>query len=497
MAVWIVQDSRIDFHFQNAICCARFHVCEVRMRHLRGCTLLSLITCEVRQDCYVFAVLEGCSLLCAFCQARSGYYLKDMLYIPSEDVYSCLDFQTHHQLCCLRDHHTMATENMGPLQRNEAHYIFNNNRLLIGWFERENQKNEAWLGKALSPDGILQGTGWRFYTSATSLEHTPVNKFHPALQAHFAEGNTAGLFSRRILDQLRFLKGWHEDVVKGRAKYSEHEGGELKTMTNGEMLPRHKVSNAPQGQGPEGGQKRKRDADGPEAPAKDKKAKLHAGYYDDNNEDDDEELPLHVKTEATEVDAMDQIPTVLESTVPDLQQHQPAQNQPQDQISASIASLGLTDNVVPGVSKPANQKQTIQGVAKPDPMALTDTARTFKKALLGHIDEWALYTNTLKLALTESAGKLLLASETGEILAASRDVLRCIGGYCGHIGNMRLHQEQNLINVRANIMPVDIVHAHEYLVKKYQEKERELYVVIQEMKQQAEAIFKLHRACRE
>jgi len=58
MAVWIVQDSRIDFHFQTMVCYAEFLVGEVRMRHLGGCTVLTLITCEVRQDCYVCRVGE-------------------------------------------------------------------------------------------------------------------------------------------------------------------------------------------------------------------------------------------------------------------------------------------------------------------------------------------------------------------------------------------------------------------------------------------------------
>ena len=53
---------------------------------------------------------------------------------------------------------------------------------------------------------------------------------------------------------------------------------------------------------------------------------------------------------------------------------------------------------------------------------------------------------------------------------------------------MSLAQQHNLMNAKANSMPVDIVQMHEVLFKKYQEKEDGLRVVVEEMKQRADAL---------
>ena len=100
----------------------------------------------------MFAMLEAYSQLCALREAKSRGYLEDMTYTRKGRLHM-LDHlhphQTRYQLCYLYYHHMMTIEDMASLLRDEANYIFNNNRLLVGWLERENQRTEAWLGKVL------------------------------------------------------------------------------------------------------------------------------------------------------------------------------------------------------------------------------------------------------------------------------------------------------------------------------------------------------------
>ena len=406
------------------------------------------------------------------------------------------NYWTQHQLCCLHDRHTMATFNLGSLHHNGSNYIFNNNRLLIGWFERDNQRTEAWFGRVLSSDGAGEVDQWCIYTSANVSEQllTDMSRLHPALQAHLAGGSIKAYFSMSIMERVGFLAGRYYAVVGGQSRYSEHEGGQLKTMTNLGMFPRINTSNAPQGQGQNGSQKRKRDSEPSAEPAtsvdsvKDKKVKLYPDYFNGSNDDDDEELPPYVKIEPTEMDQTSQIPTVLKPANPDMQQHGTVPSQPQDQISASIATLEIAEKVVPGQISPASQKHDMQGAAKPDPTALTAMAITFKEDLLAHIKHWALYASNLKRGLTEPAGKLHMAFEIGEILNTSRNILQYMCRYCGNFKNMKLAQQHNLMNAKANSMPVDIVQMHEVLFRKYQEKEDGLRVVVEEMKQRADAL---------
>ena len=143
----------------------------------------------------------------------------------------------------------MATSNLGSLlYRNGANYIFNNNRLLVGLLERENQKIEAWFSQVLSPDGTGEVIGWSVYTSANGSEQliTAMSRLHPAPQAHFVGGNTKAYFSMSTMEQVDFLARRYYDVVEGRAEYCQHQGGELKTMANVGVFPRINVGNAPQ-----------------------------------------------------------------------------------------------------------------------------------------------------------------------------------------------------------------------------------------------------------
>ncbi|KAM0708068.1 hypothetical protein Q7P35_004717 [Cladosporium inversicolor] len=383
----------------------------------------------------------------------------------------------------------MAALNLGPLHRNGSNYIFNNGRLLVGWLEHGNQKTEGWF--ALSFDRAGEATGRYLYTSANgSLQLPAMSRLHPAIQAHFVGGNGKAYFSMNMMQQFAFLEGPYYDVIRGRAKYCEREGGELKAMTNKEMFPRHNIGNSPQVQAQKEGQKRKRDAESSDDTAKDKKARLFADYYDDNNEDDDEELPPYVKIEWTDVGATDQTPTLSQPATPDVQQHRPVQSQSQDQISAAIANLGMAENVVSAGGNPANQKHDFQEAAPSNLTSLTDLAIhvTIKEDLLAHIKHWALHSDVVKQYFIPPAGKLHMALEIGEILTTSRSILGYMYGYCGLFRNMQVAQQRNLANAKANGTPLELLHAQESLIKKYHEKETELRVVGEEMQQRLEAL---------
>lgn len=294
------------------------------------------------------------------------------------------------------------------------------------------------------------------------------------------------------VEQLEFLKGQYNNVVGGRAKYSDRQGGELKAMTNTKTLPRQIVGNSPQVQDQKEGQKRKRDADSPEDTeaedsARDKKAKLFPGYFDGDNEDDDEELPPYVKIE---VDAMDQAPIFPEPAISDSQQRRPVQSQSDEQISASISNLGITEKVgTDGHNlNPADQKHEIPGAAKSDPTTLTASAEDLKRDLLGHSDEWMSYAGSHGLALMGFAARLRMAAEVDQMLVARRNILQWLNSYCEHIGTMKLTQQQSLVDARGSGIHGDIVQAYESLVETYQEKEKELRVVFEKMKQRVEVL---------
>jgi hypothetical protein len=215
---------------------------------------------------------------------------------------------------------------------------------------------------------------------------------------------------------------------------------------------------------------------------------VYPDYFNGENDDDDEELPPYVKIEETEVDAMDHTPTVPEPANSDLQQHQAAQSQPHDQISASIANLDITRNAITSDYQPTDQKHGVWGAVKSDPIDVTALAKDLQKDLLGHIDEWMTYAGRHRLALAGFEPRLRMAAQIGEVLAASRNILQWVNSSREHIGTMRLTQQQGLEDAGDSGIHVDIVIAHESLVKKYEEKEKELRVVFEEMKQRAEVL---------
>ena len=308
-----------------------------------------------------------------------------------------------------------------------------------------------------------------------------LTELHPALLVYLVGENSEEFLSRSIKERLSFLSGRCEDVVRGRYKYSESEGEELKAMANDMMFPRH-ISNARKGgEQKESKRKRKSGTDCPRVPeyenVKDKKRRLETC-----KSVHDEELPPSMKTEeSTEMDAMDLTPTALEPALQNLQQRIPAQFQTHDQISASIAKLDITDQRVPGDYKPVSQEDAIREPVKPDPMALNPLAKTLRDIMIGQVIEWATCDSGLKNALESPAGELCVAENGDEIAIARRKILQRLSGFHGQNEELRSAEQKYLQVVRTSTISVNTLRAHESSILKREWKEKKLGGVIEEM----------------
>jgi hypothetical protein len=378
----------------------------------------------------------------------------------------------------------MVTEDLRSLRNNRANYIFRNGRLFVGWFVCQDQRTEAWLEKAIEPTGentANKPKTLRIYTSADgSGKLMNVNELHPALLVHYIGDNSQEFLSKCREYKLHFLAERYDDVVTGRYKYTECEGGELKVIEGAKMFPRPTVQ-VDQGvkQKQMQGQKRKRsrcDSEDYECSGASEKRPRpdtdYADYGDDDDDDDDEEV--YFKRDPALMGAMNQDPTFVEPINPNPRQHKPVQGQSHEQIATAISDLDITGKLVQGHDKAAEQKNDIRGSAIPDPMALTALLDTFKKTLLDYMRKWATCAEEIKSYFLELTGKLYYATELGEIMNLSRNVLQYMKNYCILVRNMHHALQSLLMDSRATGMPVDIVAMHESLNRKYEEKEQGL-----------------------
>jgi len=399
-------------------------------------------------------------------------------------------YRTNYRLCDLHDRHAMVTETLRSLHREGANYIFKNNRLLIGWLAHvfEDQKTEVWLAKpppSNTTGKACETTGWRIYSSSDGSELlSNLTELHPALLVYLVGENSEEFLSRSQKERLSFLSERYEDVVRGRYKHSESEGGELKAMASDIIFPRYGVSNARKGEEQkEGKRKRKSGSDCPELPeyenVRDKKRRLETC-----ESDDDEERPPSMKTEEPiEMDAMDLTPTALEPASQNLQQHTPAQTQPHDQISASIANLDIADQRIPGDYKPAGQEDAIREPVKPEPMALNPLAKTLRDIMIGQVMKWAICDSGLKNALESPAGELCVAENEDEIVIASRKILQRLNGFHAQNEELRSAEQKYLQVLRTSTISVNTLRVHESSILKREGMEKKLKGVIEEMTQ--------------
>jgi hypothetical protein len=287
----------------------------------------------------------------------------------------------------------MVTEELRSLRNNGADYIFRNGRLLVGWLACQNQRLEAWL--EAKENAATRTKDLRLYTSADGLLGLKdVDELHPALLVHFVGENSEDFVSTRREYRHHFLSERYDDVVTGRYKYSEHEGGELKVIEGAKMFPRPAVvdpvvDDQDPRQKQKQSQKRKRSRCGSgdyELGEPSGKRLAPGSDYVDHGDDDDDDKEVYFKNESTLVNSMDQIPTVAETTTLDPRQHRPIQSQSHEQIATAVSNLDIAGNTVSGNDdKAAEQKFGTQGVANPDPMALTAWLVNFRDTLLAYM----------------------------------------------------------------------------------------------------------------
>jgi hypothetical protein len=220
-------------------------------------------------------------------------------------------------------------------ERNGANFIFRHKRLLIGWHVWENNRTEAWLREISSSEAAGDHTiddkvdWYRIHQSSGGPEEMgkgimDVNELHPAL----FQGSSETFLHIGRYERLRYLVPRYEGVTSGRWKYCEQEGGELKVMTPTVLQEPVK--------------KRKRGTVSSSSEASeystsectDSDQKRQEWRYDED--DDDEEIPLQIKDEPTDGDAVDQIPAASETTAPELLQNTPVGNEHDNDEEKSV-----------------------------------------------------------------------------------------------------------------------------------------------------------------
>jgi hypothetical protein len=403
-------------------------------------------------------------------------------------------------------------------ERNGANFVFRHMRLLIGWHVWENNRTEAWLREISSSEAAGDHTiddkmdWYRIHSSSDGPEEMgkgimDVNELHPAL----FQGSSETFLHMGRYERLRYLVPRFEGVISGRWKYCEQEGGELKVMTQ-TVLQEHS-------------KKRKRRtvssrSDASECSTSDQKQQ---GWRFDEN-DDDEEVPLQIKDEPIDKDAVDQIPaasetkapelppntpignedddddeeksvktgaehvdvinhlpTVSEITTPELLQDTTVEGQPRQQITTGVASIDLNNTVGQSEDKPVKRESGTQSSDRPELESLAASAQLLKDTLLNHTSKWAKFASILKLDLKTPAGELVVAYSATEIVAASRSILKHVAGYCKRVTDTRAKQQQSLEDAKASCMPVDVVRKQEELVGEYMESEQELQAIIEKL----------------
>jgi hypothetical protein len=409
-------------------------------------------------------------------------------------------------------------------ERNGANFIFRHTRLLIGWHVWENNRTEAWLREINSSEAAGDHTidgkmdWYRIHQSSDGPEEMgkgimDVNELHPAL----FQGSSETFLHMGRYERLRYLVPRYEGVTSGRWKYCEQEGGELKVMTPTIV--------------PEPVKKRKRRTVSSSSEASEcstsactiSDQKQQGWRYDED--DDDEEIPLQIKNEPTDGDAVDQIPAASETTAPELLQNTPVGNEHDDdeeksvqtgaehvdatthlptvseitapellqdkpvdgqahqQITTGVASIDLNNTVGRIEDKPVKREPGTQSSDRPEFESLAASAQELKDTLLNHISKWAKSAGILKLDLTIPVGELVMAHEIADIRTVSQKILKHVTNYCKRVADMRAALQQILEDAKVSGMPVDVVRKQEELVGEYIESEQELQTVIEKLTQ--------------
>jgi hypothetical protein len=208
----------------------------------------------------------------------------------------------------------------------------------------------------------------------------------------------------------------------------------------------------------------------------------------DGNEDDDDGEKKSVKAGTEHVDAINHLPAVSEVTTPELLQDTHADGQPRQQITTGVATIDLNNAVGRSEDKPVKHEPGTQSSDKPELESLAASAQKLKDALLNHISKWVKSADILKLDLTTPAGELVMAYDIAVIRTASQKILKYVTNYCKRVADMKAALQQILEDAKVSGMPVDVVRKQEELVGEYVESEQELQAVIEKLTQWVERL---------
>lgn len=283
----------------------------------------------------------------------------------------------------------MATKTLRSIQHKVANFVFRNKRLLIGWHVWEEQRTEAWLTRILPSDATGEGNatelqGYHVYTSADGLEQLKndivgVDEVHPAVLLHPVEISTEAFINKGQQDRLKHLVERFRGVMRGRYKYCEREGGELRAVEKVKPLPRPDLDKK---QKRKQSQKRKRNSFDPENLERDdsNEKRCRPSPHDD---DDDEELPI--KRESTDVNTMPQLTTVSEAIFPEVSHYGLSKEQPHDSIATAVPDVDSIETVGLSADGQTEQEHSSNALAKPDLLALTASAITEDRSARSHL----------------------------------------------------------------------------------------------------------------
>jgi len=311
-----------------------------------------------------------------------------------------------------------------------------------------------------------------------------INEVHPAMLEPHDNGSGEDFLNKGRLARLRYLVARYEKVINGRVKYSNIEGGELRSMKIVRLPLGPKVVQQKQSR------KRKRSSPSSEESICGWSMEKGPREYSDEDEDDDDDEEQCIKTQPMDEDAMDESPATPGTT--NKRQRIQGQSQSSEQIAKAILDLKLKGPLEPSSDQLADQKTGSQASPSLDPMNLIGLANTLKTTLLDHIDIWAEHASGFELDLDGPAGKLYLAKEVGKIMTASRSILQHVNNHCEQLARMRRTAQQYLDDAVAKGMHVDVIRMHESLIVEYKEKEKELNVEIEETRKRIDELQTLY-----
>jgi hypothetical protein len=361
----------------------------------------------------------------------------------------------------------MASYNPKHLGNDEAPFVYRDSRLLIGYRTAQPPRIEAWLGY-INEEEAARNHNTNNDPAATTIEATTtdrlrvytssdgsmdmyrgvmgVDEAHPAVLASHTAAEVASFLDFGKLARFKWVENIMDHVRKGRSKYCEREGGELKGFewVDDEIV--EQVVEVP-----------KRDC-GCDNYSPTPSADLHTdnGVCDREVPDGhDDEDPIHPKNEK---------PASSGSKSKDMTAaHQPT-NITEDlceTIIAFLASLNLGHDAIKDEKK-AEQKKV---------PTLTELTNTLACKANEQLFRWALCADSHGIDLNRHQKELSLGETVEDTIKSSRDVIADLARYCEVLRRDFLAQEVLMWKAEANMKPRYVLAAHRNTVAAYKKNE--------------------------